>query len=200
MDKPTPVPSADTPPKTRRFFASYSHEDREVVEEIVKLMVASGASVFRDTEIPLGKRWRVVLDQSLRDADAVVLFWSKNAGGSVEVEREWRQALALKKDVIPVILDSSKLPRQLATFQHVRLAQILRLGHPFEDALAELAELISIRLMQSGEADRIRHAASGAFDEERSLETDESGAHAPDAISPLERRWWAALRRRWSKE
>ena len=89
-----------------RAFISYARLDADVVTPIVQIMRAVGADTFQDTDsIPAGKKWRPVIEESLDNADIVLVFWSKGSSQSVEVEKEWRRAIEAGKDILPVLLD-----------------------------------------------------------------------------------------------
>jgi TIR domain len=131
----------------RRFFISYSHMDEEFIEPVVQLLRATGAPLFRDRdEIRAGQKWRAELHKQLQQADVIVVFWSKHASTSVEVEAEWRRAVELGKDVIPVLLDGTPLNTVLSEYQYIDLGSIMRVGHPMDYILKELGELILYRL------------------------------------------------------
>ena len=114
------------PDGVRRLAISYSHKDADIVGPIVKLLRATGAPVFRDVEdIALGQKWREAIQESIAAADALILFWSCDAAESAEVRKEWQAAIALKKSVIPVNLDSTPLPKTLENYQGVSFGRIL---------------------------------------------------------------------------
>jgi hypothetical protein len=138
----------------RRFFVSYNHQDAAIVAPVVELLRSTGAPVFRDADrIPPGKKWRVVLENSLHQSDAVVVFWSVRAKESVEVGAEWRRALELRKDINPVLLDDTPLDNLLSEYHYIDFRSIIRVGHPWESILDELAQLIVLRLEGISEAD-----------------------------------------------
>lgn len=138
----------------RRLFVSYSRHDAAIVGPVVELLRSTGAPVFRDADRILpGKKWRVVLEDSLQQSDAIVLFWSVRAKESLEVEAEWHRALQLRKDIIPVLLDDTRLDDSLSEYQYIDFRSIIRVGHPWESILEELAQLILLRLEGISEAD-----------------------------------------------
>jgi hypothetical protein len=105
-------------PHAKRFFASYSHADVEIVKPVVELMRAGGVQVFRDHDnIPLGKRWRVILEEAVDEADVTIVFWSSSAVTSAHMREEYERAVETGKDVLPVLLDSTELPAILSEFQ-----------------------------------------------------------------------------------
>ena len=136
----------------RRFFISYSHLDAEFIEPVVQLLRSTGAPLFRDRDqIRPGQKWRAELQTHLQQSDVVVVFWSKNANASVEVEKEWRLAVELGKEVIPVLLDGTPLNSVLSEYQYIDLGAIMRVGHPMHAILNELGELILYRLEGVGQ-------------------------------------------------
>lgn len=105
-----------------RVFVSYSRRDEQIVTPIVQIMRAVGMGVFQDIDsIPFGKRWRPVIELSIQRATVVVVFWCDHARGSVEVRKEWEQAIRDDKSVVPMLLDNTPLEGELADFQSVDL-------------------------------------------------------------------------------
>jgi hypothetical protein len=47
------------------------------------------------------------------------VFWTQNSAASEWVEKEWRAAIAMNKEVIPVILDSTPIPKPLNEYQWI---------------------------------------------------------------------------------
>jgi uncharacterized protein YukE len=79
-----------------KVFASYSHKDALVVEEIERAARTLGHRYLRDvTDLRAGEDWSDRLETMIQEADIFQLFWSRNAMRSPYVEREWRFALAL---------------------------------------------------------------------------------------------------------
>lgn len=110
-----------------QVFVSYSRSDVNLVAPIVNIMRTTGASVFRDEDsIDPGKRWRVIITKTIEKAVTIVVFWSVNASGSREVAKEWRQAVNLHKDVVPVLLDSTPLVPELAEFNGIDFRSLLK--------------------------------------------------------------------------
>ena len=98
-------------------FISYSKGDREIVLLATRLLRAGGAKVFLDiNDIEYGDRWEDALVESLSRCDRVLVFWSATASKSIWVTREWRLALKLKKRIVPIPLDDTPLPVELASF------------------------------------------------------------------------------------
>lgn len=102
-----------------RLFLSYSRTDKELVAPIAAVLRIS-ATVFRDEDsIAPGKRWADELAKSLDESNAVLVFWSLAASESKFVESEYRRAIDMSKDVVPVLLDDTPLVSPLAEFQWI---------------------------------------------------------------------------------
>ncbi|MGH8488760.1 MAG: toll/interleukin-1 receptor domain-containing protein [Gammaproteobacteria bacterium] len=72
---------------------------------------AAQVSVWRDQDkLYGGQRWPKALSEAIAAQDYLLLCWSKSAAASTNVELEWCAALALKKTIIPCLLDDAPLP------------------------------------------------------------------------------------------
>ena len=81
---------------------------------------AHGVSVWRDQHnLYGGDRWPKKLGEAIADCDTMLLLWSANSAASHFVEFEWTTALALKKTIIPCLLDGTGLPPALAAINGI---------------------------------------------------------------------------------
>ncbi len=95
-------------------FLSYSRADSERVQRLRDELGRMGYRVFFDVQsIDPGEKWKDRLDRSIRASRTLVLCWSKNAQGHEYITFEYSRAEALKKPVIPLLLDSTPLPAML---------------------------------------------------------------------------------------
>lgn len=114
------------------LFVSYSRQDAALVRPLVRFLRATGSEVFVDVEsLDYGSNWRLQLDEAIAGASRFLLFWSRAAAGSGEIEHEWRTALAQPDlPIVPVLLDETPLPPDVAPFQGTNdlqgLAQTVR--------------------------------------------------------------------------
>ena len=90
-------------------FLSYSRHDLFLIEQLeAQLNAQPKISIWRDQEkIYGGQKWPKVLGEAIADQDVVLLAWSKHAAASHFVEFEWTTAIALKKTIIPCLLDAT---------------------------------------------------------------------------------------------
>lgn len=104
----------------RRIFISYSSRDAIIIEPMVNLMKLSECDIFRDTDsIKPGKLWRAEIVSAIEHCDILVLFWCCHSSISKEVSKEYKKALRLRKSIVPVLLDDSKLPTAVKKFQWI---------------------------------------------------------------------------------
>jgi TIR domain len=114
-------------PAKYSVFVSYSSRDDPAVTALIRLLAATGASAFKDTQsIMPGDAWREIVFAGIRDAETTLVFWSSNSSTSEEVEKEWKLALDLGKRVIPVVLDSTPLPPDLEEIQAIDLRAVVK--------------------------------------------------------------------------
>jgi hypothetical protein len=86
------------------------------------LLKLGGSHVFRDEEsIRPGKRWKAVITRNIKKAHKVLVFWTASAAKSRWVKKEYDEAIRRGKDVIPVLLDGTPLPKSLSEFQAIDL-------------------------------------------------------------------------------
>lgn len=115
------LPIAKSSTTDKRLFVSYSHKDTNLVGSVVSLVRATkGSAVFQDhdTIVP-GTTWRAEIERGLVEAETVVVFWCRHAAASKEVRNEWVAAINAKKQLLPLLLDPTPLPEELATFQWI---------------------------------------------------------------------------------
>ena len=91
-------------------FLSYARADLEIVQQLEQGLIQNNVSVWRDQEkIRGGQKWPKVLGEKIASNDYFLLAWSKHALDSHFVEFEWCTAVALKKTIIPCLLDNTPL-------------------------------------------------------------------------------------------
>jgi hypothetical protein len=116
--------------KKLSVFISYSRSDESIVTPIVNIIRAVGVGTFQDIDdIPFGKRWRPIIENSIKKAKFFLIFWSTHSANSKEVQRELKQAINLDKSLIPVIMDSTPFPSELKEFQYIELKNIFKSTH-----------------------------------------------------------------------
>jgi len=127
------------------IFISYSHTDNWLVTPIVALLRASQALVFRDADtIRPGKKWHEEIHKAIKDASVVVIFWCHHSSLSEEVEKEFRTAITLNKDILPLLLDMTPLPPELAEFQYIDFREFFFDGHSVTEPMKNNIEHASM--------------------------------------------------------
>ena len=90
---------ASTAEPYRKIFASYSHKDKEIVEDFEDYAQALGDEYLRDVRtLRAGEVWSEKLEGMIREANVFQLFWSTNSMTSVFVKQEWEYALKLNRE------------------------------------------------------------------------------------------------------
>jgi choice-of-anchor C domain-containing protein len=98
------APAPETPPVIapltpyRKIFASYSHQDRVVVDSFAEVARALGDQYLQDVlALRAGERWDARLLELIEDADVFQLFWSGHSMRSPHCREEWEHALGLRR-------------------------------------------------------------------------------------------------------
>lgn len=115
---------------TINLFVSYSHADAVLVAPVVALLRINNSFVFQDiTDIKPSKKWRGQIDDALNKADLVVVFWCDHANKSDLVKIEWSSAVLQEKDLLPLLLDDTPLPPELAQYQWIDFQKVVGANH-----------------------------------------------------------------------
>lgn len=119
-------------------FLSYSRADLQLIEQLeARLKDHPEISIWRDQEkIYGGQKWPKVLGEAIADQDVFLLAWSKNSSASHFVEFEWCTAIALKKTIVPCLLDDTPLAPSIRTFH----------GYPARDVAGLTNSLVAAPL------------------------------------------------------
>jgi len=110
LDKPFPAyQGADS-----YVFVCYSHSDSEQVYTDLEHLNAAGINVWYDEGIPAGSSWRAEIVAAIEGASKLLYFISRASLISAHCLREIDYALNHDIEIVPVYLDDSKLPAELA--------------------------------------------------------------------------------------
>ena len=104
-----------------RVFPSFSHRDRETVRPFLLAMERAGFQVFSGEAIPVGSRWRDVIQSELELAARdgwVVAFLSQFSMQNPNINYEIGAGIALGAKFIPVAIEQVTLPSNLAHIQY----------------------------------------------------------------------------------
>jgi hypothetical protein len=102
-------------------FVSYDHADKERVRPLVDIMKAKGWSVWWDTEVEIGARWRDVLLDRLEHARAVCVVWTHYSIESPFVRDEASRANA-RGVLLPLRLDEVDQPLGFGEIQYLDMS------------------------------------------------------------------------------
>ena len=144
------------------LFLSYAREDEEIASTVAQELTKQGVSVWRDREsLYGGQNWPRALGEAIAANDFMVLLWSSNAATSEFVELEWCTGYALKKTILPCLLDDTPLPPSLAAIHSVT----------FTNSNASLSLLLqSLRqktaLVEPAQKNAVLHKLSGVQSQE----------------------------------
>ncbi len=99
-------------------FVSYARTDAAAVLPLAKQLRDRGVQVWVDQwDILSGADWDESIDRALRSCQLLLLHLSPRAIESREVRGEWMTALDQAKTILPVVLETCQIPRQLIAIQ-----------------------------------------------------------------------------------
>lgn len=115
---------------SKRIFIIYSHKDKEAARKLTAELRKMGYNPWLDEEeiIP-GQNWNKAINQAIENSSAALFLASQNTleeGSFVLSEiKAAREVLRVERDVhspvIPVMLEESELPKELASIHAVKL-------------------------------------------------------------------------------
>ena len=91
------------------IFISYAHKDSKTVLSIIEKMQNEGFRIWYDKGIEAGTEWPEYIAEHLINSAAVLVFMSNNSANSQNCRNEINYALQLKKEVLVVYLEETKL-------------------------------------------------------------------------------------------
>lgn len=95
------------------IFVSYCHKDKDLLSPMMEQMVLDSYRMWYDDGNHAGDDWLDNIENHLEACQAVVAFISDSSSLSHNCKSEITYALACKKKVIPVLIDSADLPKGL---------------------------------------------------------------------------------------
>ena len=96
----------------------YSRADASTAQRAYRL-AAVYDTVAMDSALRPGIPWRPAMLLAICHSQRVLLLWSRRAAASVEVAREIQAAALCGVPVVPVLLDSTRLPDDVGQLQAV---------------------------------------------------------------------------------
>ena len=106
-----------------QVFISYSRKDSAFARKLAGDLEKAGYDVWWDlTDLRGGDDWPRVIPAAIESSQYVIVVLSPNSAVSEWVEKEYTQALGLRKKIIPILLKPSPVPFALNTINYVNFA------------------------------------------------------------------------------
>lgn len=134
------------------IFVSYSPDDTDFVSAVVSQLCANNSALMycdADT-IRTGGGTHNELRAAIAHADVTLVFWCHHSFTSYDVRKELTLALEQGKDVVPLLLDGTPLPRTLVDRRFIDLRAGVGAVHEGSPELADPK-----RLAERVKADRL---------------------------------------------
>ena len=107
-----------------QIFISYSRKDIEFVRRLAGDLEKAGYDVWWDlTDLRGGDDWPRVIPAAIESSEYVLVVLSPNSAISDWVEKEYTEALGLRKRIIPILLKPSPIPFALNTINYVSFTE-----------------------------------------------------------------------------
>jgi adenylate cyclase len=103
-----------------RIFLSYARDDVEPARQLADCISQAGHDVWWDRHLHGGSRFATEIDRALKDAEAVVVLWSKTSVESAWVQDEAAEGRDSGR-LVPVTLGAVKPPLGFRQYQTIDL-------------------------------------------------------------------------------
>jgi len=95
-------------------FISYAHEDSAVIDKIQLHLDAAGYAIWIDREsIAGGELWRTRIVEAIENSNVFLLMLSPNSVRSKHVLQELNIADGESKPILPVLIETTEIPREM---------------------------------------------------------------------------------------
>ena len=125
-----------------RIFLSYAREDVEAAQAFAHALEGAGHEVWWDHHLRAGSRFSWDIAEALKNAEAVVVLWSRDSVESAWVQDEAAEGLESAR-LVPLTLDGSKPPLGFRQFHTIGMNGWQSGGEAFEPLLKAVAAAIS---------------------------------------------------------
>jgi len=124
-----------------KVFLSYAREDVDTAKPLAECLGRAGHEVWWDRQIQGGSRFATEIDRELKDAEAVVVLWTKAALESAWVQDEAAEGRDTGR-LVPTSVDGSRPPLGFRQFHTVDLTKWNGGGEPenLGDLLSAIAK------------------------------------------------------------
>src|SRR5512147_2158231 len=107
----------------QKIFVSYSRKDMDFARKLAGDLEKAGYDVWWDlTDLRGGDDWVRKIPAAIEESQFVLVVLSPNSTESEWVEKEYTQALSLRKKIIPIMLAPSSIPFALNTINYTNFS------------------------------------------------------------------------------
>ena len=104
----------------KHLFISYKHEDSDFAEVLINRVEKAGFKTWVDSDkLYPGEDWRTGIDESIKNALALIVIMTPEAKASEYVTYEWAFARGAGVKVIPILYRSTQLHPRLEALQYL---------------------------------------------------------------------------------
>ena len=104
----------------KHVFISYKHEDSDFAENLTNRVRNAGFKTWVDNdELAAGEDWRSSIDESIKNAFALIVIMTPEAKASEYVTYEWAFAWGAGIKVIPILYKNTPLHPRLEALQYL---------------------------------------------------------------------------------
>jgi len=123
------------------LFISYAHANIDFAVRIKKQLERIGFKIWQDKEnLRGGLDWKLQIFDALMDVDIVLLILSEASVSSRFVRMEWKTALKRNKKILPVLLETCIIPKELINIQYIDFSNLSNYSDSFSSLVRDLSD------------------------------------------------------------
>jgi hypothetical protein len=128
---------------TVRIFVSHSHHDTVWCEDLVNALLQRGYDPWLDKQrLQVGDQWKRKIEQELQAREVFVVVLTPDAWASDWVQSEISLAMTLKRRIIPVLFQQTRIEGFLLNYQWIRA-----IDTPIHEVVQQIADAIEGKLI-----------------------------------------------------
>jgi len=122
----------------QKIFISYSRKDIDFARKLAGDMEKAGYDVWWDiTDLRGGDDWVRTLPAAIQASELFIIVLTPNSVASEWVQKEYTQALTLRKKIVPIMFEMCDVPFALNTINYVNF-----MGGNYEDSFKNLLQAL----------------------------------------------------------
>lgn len=126
-----------------KIFLSHVAEDRSTAKHLVADLKDLGIDLWSDTQLSSGDSWENVIEDQIRQTEAIVVLVSPASLGSEWIAKEWAGPLSRSARIVPVLINGATFWHLPTSLRDIRVLDLNSYPLGLSELVDRLREVIS---------------------------------------------------------